>query len=540
MQMRRIKARLDEGSAQGPAVSMKQQEAYHLLSRMLTEEREQAAAALAVLDKKKVPAERVKGLLSFVAAHENEIAGATGGLQGAINVDYDLWLASPRGAEGRAAGSANASPEGSPAGSGGLFSPLPAGAAGAEFSSSPPDGGFGGSFGGAPPPPRPQLQPASATSKTVLAKQLSKIELYYKPVVDTSKDVLVLERLPPLEASAAAREAERERERTRPASRIEWGGGKPVNRAVSKINSRRRAPAPHDAAALPPDEYSEADIRARREAAERSKRLLLEIRAIERQLAIAKAGDRAASRSPVLGQGLGGVSARESLASGGGLGGLGGGGFSSRGGLDGGGSVGAGAGAGFGHSMGMRPSLPASSMASGSLAGVGGGGSVSSSARGRGSVLADGGRALMSGGGAVSGGFGGRGGGGGGGDLGLPPATAGGSVVFADGSVVFDFESVNLAQGSIGGGGGMGGAGSSRLGRAGGSRGGGGGRGLGSLASQSAAAPPEPSLGPGPADRDVEFDAVAKKLARLRAAELKQRSELRLLKAYQSTPLSFR
>jgi len=535
---------------------MKQQEAYHLLSRMLMEEREQAAAALAVLDKKKVPAERVKGLLSFVAAHENEIAGATGGLQGAINVDYDLWLASPRGAEGRAAGSANSSPEGSPAGSGGLFSPLPAGAAGADVtSSSSPDGGFGsGAFGGAPPP-RPHLQPASATSKTVLAKQLSKIELYYKPVVDTSKDVLVLERLPPLEAAAAAREAERERERTRPASRIEWGGGKPVNRAVSKINSRRRAPAPLDAAALPPDEYSEADIRARREAAERSKRLLLEIRAIERQLAIAKAGDRAASRSPVLGQGLGGLSARESLASGGGLGGLGG--FSSRGGLDGGGSVGAGAGSGFGHSMGMRPSLPASSMASGSLAGIGGGGgfggggfggggiggggSVSSSARGRGSVLADGGRALMSGGGAVSGGFGGRGGGGGGGggggDLGLPPATAGGSVVFADGSVVFDFESVNLAQGSIGGG--MGGAGSSRRGRAGGSRagrGGGGGGGLGSIAS--VGAPPEPSLAGG--DRDLEFDAVAKKLARLRAAELKQRSELRLLKAYQVNSFSIR
>jgi hypothetical protein len=35
----------------------------------------------------------------------------------------------------------------------------------------------------------------------------------------------------------------------------------------------------------------------------------------------------------------------------------------------------------------------------------------------------------------------------------------------------------------------------------------------------------------------VEFDAVAKKLARLRTAELKVHGEMRLLKAYGSSPI---
>jgi hypothetical protein len=44
------------------------------------------------------------------------------------------------------------------------------------------------------------------------------------------------------------------------------------------------------------------------------------------------------------------------------------------------------------------------------------------------------------------------------------------------------------------------------------------------------------SYGP-PGERDPEFDAVAKKLARLRTAELKVHGEMRLLKAYGSSPI---
>ena len=485
VQMRRIRARAGEAAAKEPLLALRLQESYHEISRLMSQEREQAAAAASVLDKKKVPAENVRGLMSFIVAHQDEVAGATGGVLGTLSVE------SPPGTAGSSPSK--------------FFSPLKA------TSPSPP-----------------------VVSPHLIERQLSKVELYFQSVAETSKDVLMLDPIPRRSGATSSSAGELEDKVAAAAlrlkSRVEWGGGKAVNHAKSKVDCGR-GPKHSDDISVP-NEFSEAEIAARRAAAERSKRLLLEIRSIERQLMQNRSGDRTAGGSARASSPRGSsVSPRESLLSAGasfpGSHHVLDGGASSvlsRGGLAGVGSI---IGSGTLPSI-ARPQMP-SAVGRGNSRGGGGGGGDIGSTRGASpaNFLADRGRNVL--GGAFDD---------------APPATAGGSSL-GEGSAMFEpsimeFDALGAGPSLLSGGMSLAG---DTLGQ--------GARALRSRATQSRggqsravvsqqqayATSAEPSLGP--PERDAEFDVVARKLARLRTAELRQRSDLRVMRTY-GAPLRLR
>lgn len=470
VQMRRIKSRMGEGDVKEPLVKLTLQETYHVISQLMEEEKRSEQSTISILDGKKVPSEKIINLATFVSAHRDEVTGITGGLAGTIRVNSSsVSTAVP-----------NASV---------LFSPV--------RSSS--------------------LPAASASpSRPTLDRSISKVDLYFKSVSDKKKDVFVLEALEAMEMTTKPKTTTR----LGRSSRIEWGGGKPINTAESKIDCHLKPKQKFDGVEVLND-FNEREFEARRAAAERSKQMMKEIRAIERELLQRKTADRATRkapgpRSPVR-PGVTGLSSRGDAHA-----------FNSSS-YEPYGSTSS-QGIDWPHEQSMilegslpnmlRPEMPPSSAAR------------------RSNALATSGRAVfgsLSDASAIDFGAG----------IQIPNAPhilQQSSMYEFDASLMqpsvdysdnYDMNSFHNEGGGVDGG-------PSRVSRSRASRG---------TMQQSTSrnkVKNQPSMsgsvgggesyGP-PGERDPEFDAVAKKLARLRTAELKVHGEMRLLKAYGSSPI---
>jgi hypothetical protein len=245
VQMRRIKSRMGEGDVKEPLVKLSLQETYHVISQLMEEERKSEQSTISILDGKKVPSEKILNLSTFVSAHRDEVTGITGGLAGTIRVNPSVSTTVP-----------NASA---------LFSPV-----------------------------RPSVSLASTQiSKSMADRTISKVDLYFKSVSETKKDVFVLEALEAMDMSMKPKATTR----LGRSSRIEWGGGKPINTAESKIDCHLKPKQKFDGVEVLND-FNEREFEARRAAAERSKQMMREIRAIERELLQRKTADRATRKAP--------------------------------------------------------------------------------------------------------------------------------------------------------------------------------------------------------------------------------------------------
>ena len=472
VQMRRIKSRMGEGDVKEPLVKLTLQETYHVISQLMEEEKRSEQSTISILDGKKVPSEKIINLATFVSAHRDEVTGITGGLAGTIRVNSSsVSTAVP-----------NASV---------LFSPVRS--------------------------PSLPVASASSPSRPTLDRSISKVDLYFKSVSDKKKDVFVLEALEAMELTAKPKATTR----LGRSSRIEWGGGKPINTAESKIDCHLKPKQKFDGVDVLND-FNEREFEARRAAAERSKQMMKEIRAIERELLQRKTADRATRKAPGVRSpvrpGVTGLSSRGDAHA-----------FNSSS-YEPYGSTSS-QGIDWPHEQSMilegslpnmlRPEMPPSSAAR------------------RSNALATSGRAVfgsLSDASAIDFGAG----------VQIPNAPhilQQSSMYEFDASLMqpsvdysdnYDMNSLHNEGGGVDGG-------PSRVSRSRASRG---------TMQQSTSrnkAKNQPSMsgsvggggesyGP-PGERDPEFDAVAKKLARLRTAELKVHGEMRLLKAYGSSPI---
>jgi hypothetical protein len=241
VQMRRIKSRMGEGEVKEPLVKLTLQETYHVISQLMEEERRSEQITNNILDGNKVPSDKILNLSTFVSAHRDEVTGITGGLAGTIRVNSTSSVVTPQQASA-------------------LFSPVKS------------------------------MIPVVA-SKPMIDRSLSKVDLYFKSVSETKKDVFVLEALNAMETA-------KPKTTTRlGVGRIEWGGGKPINTAESKIDCHLKPKPKFDGVEVQND-FNEREFEARRAAAERSKQMMKEIRAIERELLQRKTADRATRKAP--------------------------------------------------------------------------------------------------------------------------------------------------------------------------------------------------------------------------------------------------
>lgn len=221
------------------------QASYHRMSQLLREDRNKDVELNCILDTHKTPSNQVFGLMRFVEEHADDIPGATGGLVGDIDIATALAHA---GLHPEEMGFSRDSV--STVGASDGVMPLPAGATDDDYGlpmvqtphgnwvddntprvpwsggnsrtgvvSSPINtSGNGRSNAGRPPIGTPNQQPSASSpvtspsspmrfgrakpsaaanepklSKPMLERQLTKVDLYYRPVTETNKQVLVLD-----------------------------------------------------------------------------------------------------------------------------------------------------------------------------------------------------------------------------------------------------------------------------------------------------------------------------------------------------------
>lgn len=304
---RQLRSTLGIGVINDEMQAVRTSSSYRALSSLLQHERSQQEDLMTILDKKKTPSKNLIDLMSFVNQHIDEIPGATGGL---LNDALDDIINSTPGLDSTnfrninisaTSFSSTTSPSALPA-----FSPV---------KSKPSESSV-----------------AAKLSKPMLERQLTKVDLYYRPVDSTNKEVIVLgrnasphrdnttvetsgpsnsnfetttQKKSPLKSTLSSIDDIHGssldnhpllnpplRKLKKPA----WGAGKEVNLAESTIDNGRRKPKIPDVNV--PVEFSPEELEARRLASERSLRLMQEIRAIERQLLKEESMDRARSKSP--------------------------------------------------------------------------------------------------------------------------------------------------------------------------------------------------------------------------------------------------